>query len=155
MERAFLGGFAMFEAFFFASPSIPLKLALAFCLPLFEVRLVSSIMEKSYPSLTLITGIRLIICFWHAECGPCTTVCAIYDQVIRFMQCFSSCEPDINNFFGTSRILLFLSCTALSVRGLPRCQWSFLCQFVCFPPCHMLQLRDQLNNVLLAEKSKE
>ena len=57
----------MFEAFFFTSPSIPPKLALAFCLPLFEVRLVSSIMEKSYPSLTLITGIGLIKCFWHAE----------------------------------------------------------------------------------------
>ena len=57
-KEHFLGGFAMFEAFFFTSPSIPPKLALAFCPPLFQVRLVSSIIEKSYPCLTLITGIR-------------------------------------------------------------------------------------------------
>ena len=119
MERAFLGGFAMFEAFFFTSPSIPPKLALAFCPPLFQVRLVSSIIEKSYPCLTLITGIRLIECFWHAEWGPCTTLWQSMIKSFYLCSVSISSESDINNFFGSSSILLFLPCIVLSVRGLP------------------------------------
>ena len=116
MERAFLGGFAMFEAFFFTSPSIPPKLALAFCPPLFQVRLVSSIMEKSYPCLTLITGIRLIECFWHAEWGPCTTLWQSMIKSFYLCSVSISCESDIIIFLAVQVYCCFFP--------VQYCQWG-------------------------------